>query len=109
MGHEERASAASLHGLARVQREKHWTAIMDTVLAFMIVFWVAGLTFVDVIPARAEAFMPVIIGVLVIHRLLVVLEHQRRDHHPASARRSDVAVDVAAHLAPRASERTHAA
>ncbi len=100
-----------LHGLARVQREKHWTAIMDVVLAFMVVFWIVGLTFTGVVPAAVEAFMPVVIGVLVIHRLLVVLEHQRHDHrrNQASARRGDVAADIAAHLGSRTTPGSHAA
>ncbi|MEO5653364.1 MAG: hypothetical protein ABIN79_00695 [Marmoricola sp.] len=111
MAYEKRPELSAVHGLARVQREKHWTAIMDTVLAFMIVFWIAGLSFSGVVPAQAEAILPVIIGVLVVHRLLVVLERHRRDPEPGHvpSRRSDVALDVSSHLRRRTPEGTHAA
>jgi hypothetical protein len=78
MGQVQRTNAVDLHGLARVQRERRWLAIMDGVLALTVVLWVGAVTLTEVVPSRLGWVLSLVIGVVGVHRLLVTLERQRR-------------------------------
>ena len=82
---------------------------MDGVLALTILLWVGGLAFTGLLPAKVDAFLPVVIGAMVIHRLLVVLEHQRREPERGESSRLDLATDVVTHVARRPAAGSHAA
>jgi hypothetical protein len=82
MAESDRTGAANLHGLARVQRERRWLTIMDSVLALSIVSWIAGLT-LGLIPPALGWVMPVVICVVGVHRVLVTMERHRRERAQA--------------------------
>jgi uncharacterized membrane-anchored protein len=79
MAQSDRTGAANLHGLARVQRERRWLVIMDSVLVLSLALWVASLTLTDRVPASLGWVMPVVTCVVGAHRVLVSVERHRRD------------------------------
>ena len=87
MGQQHRLAAADLHGLARVQREKRWTTIMDLVLISTALLWVASLSLDDLLPVHARWVLPVVMVAMVVHRVLVGVERRRRERSGLAAQR----------------------
>ncbi len=102
MGQPNRLGAANLHGLARVQREKRWTTILDGVLAVSVVIWIGSLV-TAALPARAHWVLALVVGAMVLHRALVAVERRYRGHTPSAVRREG---ELLAQLRP---EEVHAA
>ena len=94
MAQNDRMGAANLHGLARVQRERRWTSIMDAVIAVSVLVWIAGLAGFGPSPTGARWVLPAVIGVMIVHRVLVAFEGKRRQRPDLAVRRQPTAAEA---------------
>jgi len=77
MGHDERPSVADRYGLARGNRERRWTAIVDVTLALAAVSWLLVLRSGTAAPGLRWAVSLVLVA-MVAHRVLLVSDRRRR-------------------------------
>ena len=86
MGHDERHSVADRYGLARGNRERRWTVIVDVVLVAAAVAWVVVLRSGSAAPGLRWAVSLVLVA-MIAHRVLLVSDRRRRlrRHAPAPA------------------------
>ncbi|MCW2819168.1 MAG: hypothetical protein JWR42_1955 [Marmoricola sp.] len=77
MGHDERPSVADRYGLARGNRERRWTLIVDVTLAVAAVSWLLVLRSGTAAPGLRWAVSLVLLA-MVAHRLLLVSDRRRR-------------------------------
>jgi Co/Zn/Cd efflux system component len=77
MGHESHIATSGLRGLTWGDRETRWTAVMDGTIGAAVVIWALLLTFAD--PSETLRWVvPLIISIMVVHRVLVLVEHSHR-------------------------------
>ena len=77
MGHDDRASVADRYGLARGNRERRWTVIVDVTLALAAVAWVVVLRSGSAAPGLRWAVSLVLVA-MIAHRVLLVADRRRR-------------------------------
>ena len=77
MGHDDTSSVADRYGLARGNRERRWTAIVDVTLVLAAVAWVAVLRAGSAAPGLRWAVSLVLVA-MVAHRVLLVSDRRRR-------------------------------
>lgn len=77
MGQTQRSGAADQYGLARVNRERRWTAIVDGVLVVAAVAWLAVLR-VGTGGAGLRWGVSLVLLAMIVHRVLLLAERLRR-------------------------------
>jgi membrane protein YdbS with pleckstrin-like domain len=68
---------ADVYGLARVDRERRWTAIVDGALLLVIALWVGVLALSEGMSA-AHWVVSVVLVAMVAHRVMILVERLRR-------------------------------
>ncbi|MCW2868135.1 MAG: hypothetical protein JWR20_2323 [Marmoricola sp.] len=86
MGHDETSSVADRYGLARGNRERRWTAIVDVTLVLAALAWVVVLRAGSAAPGLRWAVSLVLVA-MVTHRVLLVADRRRRRHGRAAPTR----------------------
>ena len=79
MGQMQRSVAADQYGLARVNRERRWTAIVDGVLLVATLGWLAVLR-VGLGGAGVRWGVSMLLVAMIVHRVLLLVERLRRRH-----------------------------
>ncbi|WP_460818561.1 hypothetical protein [Nocardioides korecus] len=84
MGHHEGHAVAERYGLARGNRERRWTVIVDVTLVAAAVAWVVVLRSGSAAPGLRWAVSLVLVA-MVAHRVLLVSDRRRRRRRGAPA------------------------
>ena len=84
MGQMQRSVAADQYGLARVNRERRWTAIVDGVLVVATLGWLAVLR-IGTGGAAVRWGVSLVLVAMIVHRVLLLAERLRRRHRTQPA------------------------
>ncbi len=93
MGQMQRSVAADQFGLARVNRERRWTAIVDGVLVVATLGWLAVLR-VGTGGSSLRWGVSLLVLAMIVHRVLLLAERLRRRHRARSASALPVVVEA---------------
>lgn len=77
MALESRDGVADVYGLARVDRERRWTVVLDVALLLVAVLWVGVLVLAEQVSA-AHWVVSVVLVAMGAHRVLILAERLRR-------------------------------
>lgn len=84
MGQMQRSVAADQYGLARVNRERRWTVIVDLVLVVATLGWLTVLR-VGTGGSGLRWGVSLVLLAMIVHRVLLLAERLRRRHRTRPA------------------------
>lgn len=101
MGQMQRSAAADQYGLARVDRERRWTVIVDLVLLVATLGWLAVLR-TGTGGSGVRWGVSLVLLAMIVHRVLLLTERLRRRHRAQPALAEAEATVVATVVPPGA-------